>query len=1086
MTESFDDAFEWILQQLVEDDSADLEDLLTHYPQWADRLRSAVGQMESAGFLRFHDEELDLESALPGDLQNRYTERSALGKGGMGHVELAHDRSLGRRIALKTIRATSLDKQALPPSTATIRRFLHEAQVVASLPHPNIIPIYDIHRDEDGFPGFTMRLVDGPTLQESIKDFRDNKSDLSAQEYLGFILNTLERICDAIAFAHDRGIIHRDLKPANVMVGRFGEVLVLDWGLAASTKSPLTDDGAEMGNLPAPPEPQTVTGATLGTPAYMAPEHATGQGTPPKPTTDVFGVGTILYYALSGKAPFSAKTPQDSLALAQLGKVHPLRPLSDELKIPRELRAIVQCALARDPSKRYQDVKSFVADLQAYQTARRGQAWSDAFPTRLAKTIQRNPLTASLLGAAAVVVSLVLLVRSESSRADELAVRTDELSTRTKMRVLTDELSDIADDAITFATPADTRTATSAGLNAEDQVSLERYLDTFKEAGVPLSSGETARSLPNILANPDLVDPNSIVAFRRALERIAVLLWVNDYAQHAEQDDGKLSASTLPIPTARDALPLGERGIRAWQTLRELLPPLLDETHLEAWEALLALVRSKDDGVLKNYLLGALTAERRDDSLLFMGLIFERVAINPKLQLDIWRRIALLRPGLFEAHYRAADLAIRGTTADARLAVRHAQAARSLRPNSYYAAALLVYAHTNDQNYQFASLEGKRLQNDFPNAPAHLTPMVFGWLHTAVGRSRRAEGKEAEAVKEFELALKAYRDAFPTGRNNFVDVASVLQELDRADEAEAFLKQLIEREQREGKRADIRLRRALVDIYSDSEEHQKILQVYLDYLDRDESSVAAWQDAAIACEHLGYYEHALLLIDAALARNNEAPAKGLIYDPADLQARYSDRLRLLLNPLPTDSIADLSNAAVVSMQREETWRSHQAWSRLIEARQSAANDAEWAAPTNRPIRELFQFALRNALSVTRGEGFQHLPGQPLRWKDGLGVLTPGFEDLEPIPAGTRAPLQERSDWEAVQRQAAQDASAWAHLAVDAVLALEKTPDTSAAERRSAEARALREDPELSALFEREEPHGDFPSMAAALESVIRE
>jgi serine/threonine protein kinase len=228
-----------------------------------------------------------------------------LGRGGMGVVYAAHDPTLDREVAVKTFPP---DRFAPPQAVA---RFQREARVSARLQHPAVPPVYAVGELTDGTPYLAMKLVRGRTLADQLKDRPDSADDLPR------FLGVFEQVCQAVGYAHAHGVIHRDLKPANVMVGEFGEVQVMDWGLArafsiADFRMPIDPPGApphptagEQNPQSAIDDPQfTAAGAILGTPAYIAPEQARGEAIDPR--ADVFALGGLLCVLLTGRPPFVA------------------------------------------------------------------------------------------------------------------------------------------------------------------------------------------------------------------------------------------------------------------------------------------------------------------------------------------------------------------------------------------------------------------------------------------------------------------------------------------------------------------------------------------------------------------------------------------------------------------------------------------------------------------------------------------------------------------------------------------------------------------------------------------------------------
>ncbi|MBI3725264.1 serine/threonine protein kinase, partial [bacterium] len=280
------------------------------------------------------DEEMrELLERLRGDpsARRRYEIRGKIASGGMGDVLRVHDRDLGRDLAMKVARSKSSGARRL-------RRFLFEARLTARLDHPGIVPVHDVGVDADGRLWFTMPLIRGLTLADILERTRrgDDEAKLWSRAR---ILEVILRVCDTLAFAHAAGVVHRDLKPSNVMVGDFGEVYVVDWGLARSAET-FGDERA---------------GDVVGTPAYMSPEQARGRSELVDPRADVYSVGAILYHLLAGRMPFAER--ETSAAVLDALRAGPPSPLEDHaIESPPELAAICRRAMARNPERRYPSV----------------------------------------------------------------------------------------------------------------------------------------------------------------------------------------------------------------------------------------------------------------------------------------------------------------------------------------------------------------------------------------------------------------------------------------------------------------------------------------------------------------------------------------------------------------------------------------------------------------------------------------------------------------------------------------------------------------------------------------------------------
>jgi serine/threonine protein kinase len=312
-----------------------------------------------------------------GEATSRYEVRGEIDRGGMGAVLEVWDRELRRPLAMKV---------ALPePGGASqpgrrVARFLEEAQITAQLDHPGVVPVHELGVDDHGRVFFTMRRVQGRDLREVFHQVHFGLGEWTRRRALDVLL----RVCDAVAFAHSRGVIHRDLKPANVMVGGFGEVYVMDWGLArvvgctepgnrAEDAAPSLRTVLREERERSPDSPLvTLEGDVLGTPAYMAPEQARGELGELSPRTDVYALGAMLYHLLAREAPYMpaglATTQVQALAELRHGPPRPLRSL--RAGIPSKLVAICEKAMAYDPAARYPDVAALGADLRAYLEGR--------------------------------------------------------------------------------------------------------------------------------------------------------------------------------------------------------------------------------------------------------------------------------------------------------------------------------------------------------------------------------------------------------------------------------------------------------------------------------------------------------------------------------------------------------------------------------------------------------------------------------------------------------------------------------------------------------------------------------------------
>jgi serine/threonine protein kinase len=351
---------------------------------------------------------------------HKYEYIKDIAKGGMGRIVLVRDRFLRRRMAMKLLNIPDARQ-----SKFFTERFLAEAQTTGQLEHPNIVPIHDLGTFPDGKQFFTMKFVKGDTLSAVFRHLSGGDPQTIEKYSLPRLLAIFQQIANGLSFAHARGVIHRDLKPDNIMLGEFGEVLVMDWGLAklkspqpafASANHMAVSGDVENDNvfgIDSLEVEGTVAGTIAGTPGYMAPEQARGEVHAIDERSDIYALGAMLYEMLSGSPPYNQSIGRErvySAAVEESIELPVLRLRKNSLlraaQVPRELSAIAMKALSPKPLDRYASAQEFGEDIQRYLEGRTVLACPDTALQRAMKWTRRNRL---LVGATAALLGVLIL-----------------------------------------------------------------------------------------------------------------------------------------------------------------------------------------------------------------------------------------------------------------------------------------------------------------------------------------------------------------------------------------------------------------------------------------------------------------------------------------------------------------------------------------------------------------------------------------------------------------------------------------------------------------------------------------------------
>ncbi|MGE0433572.1 MAG: protein kinase [Planctomycetota bacterium] len=687
------------------------------------------------------DPSLEVATAASGDGQ-RFSPVRELGRGGMGVVHVVYDHKLRREIALKTLLVKS------SAGTMRVSRFVEEAQITGQLEHPNIIPVHDLGVGADGNPWLAMKLVHGRNLRELINDDKQTGGPLTAAA-IARSIEVMGKVCDAVGFAHSRGVIHRDLKPDNIMVGQFGEVMVMDWGIARPIGAGDDDDDDAAGD--GSPQPVgrsrkisterrsgdtpalTADGKVMGTPSYMAPEQAQGKVSQLDARSDVFALGAILYHLLALLPPYQGGNAHEVLKAAADCRVVPPARRAPARKIPRELDAIVMKAMRPRPRDRYASAADLKADLDAYAGLRPVTAVSDGPLQRAAKWVRRHPGTAvagtlsavfvAILGAGAAITLALAdnLARSEQQREIESAQAARAAAEAAKARA---EAATIAADSRADQIHAELRRREAESRQRDEEMkrlAAEGKFDRLRdEFGLVLRE-----------------------------QRDADIAEVQEYIGRIERETGRQVSEAELVKLPREKL---ERWIRGFERLFKA-HETLDTTEVTAndyyyYGLLLQVVRNDLDGAIAAYTAalkispGHLTARGTRANL------FARRGQH-ELALSEYKAIYELLPTEMVSRWNAVmEMEAMG---DGDAAFAALQEMVRVEPRHGFAWHRLAEYHIAMKQWQEAL--------ECLNKAIPLDPVQEGWVRDRA-RANRELGNNEAVVADCSALLKAHPDAF--------------------------------------------------------------------------------------------------------------------------------------------------------------------------------------------------------------------------------------------------------------------------------------------------------------------------------------
>jgi tetratricopeptide (TPR) repeat protein len=637
----------------------------------------------------------------------------------MGMVLRGCDPDLGRTLAVKVLRPEHRDDPGM------LRRFVEEAQITGQLQHPGVVPVYELGRFADGRPFFTMKLVRGQTLAELLA------ARANPGEGLERLLLVVEQVCQTIAYAHACGVIHRDLKPSNIMVGAFGEVQVMDWGLAKRLhpRAPDVPRSADAATLSRDWRPadglETQAGLAVGTPAYMPPEQANGQGDRLDERADVFGLGALLCQVLTGQPPYVAASASEAYRLAADGDLRDALARLDGCGADTELVRLTKDCLQPEPADRPRDAGAVAERLAAYRAgvqerlrrAEREQAAAEARAADAQARARKERRRRRLATSVSYLVSLVAVVGlgyqhlDQPWRVEEQSGKNDDAIVELRKAIELD--------------PQNAQAHAKLGLALYEKGRLDEAIKVYRKA---IELGPTDAQVHNNLGNALRRQQNlaaAVTAYREAIRLQPDYAAAYNNLGVALRGQGKLAEAEAAFRQAIDLQP----------------------DFASAYSNLGVALREQ-------------------------GKLAEAVAAYHKaidLQPDHVRRASALQPDDAKAHYNLGNaLRAQGKVAEAEAAFRAAIRLQQDFPEAHLNLGIALRQQGKLAEAVAAYREALRLKKDFPEA------------HSNLGNALARQGKLAEAVA-------AHREALRLDPND-AKAHSNLAELYRAtgDSAKAF------------------------------------------------------------------------------------------------------------------------------------------------------------------------------------------------------------------------------------------------------------------------------------------------------------
>ena len=731
-------------------------------------IEASLGHVRSARGLTERDDEADADRTSDYSVGTATSDGQRFrivrphARGGLGEVFVAVDRELHREVALKQILETHADD---PHSR---ERFIAEAEITGALEHPGVVPVYGLGMDAGGRPYYAMRFIKGDSLKAAIARFHDDESLQQDPGRRSLELRTLLRrftdVCNAVDYAHSRGVIHRDLKPANIIVGKHGETLVVDWGLAKSVGRADPSVGEQTIAPSSSGSSETLPGSALGTPAYMSPEQARGDLNRLGPRSDVYSLGATLYCLLTGKPPFEGEDVGAILNAVQEGQFP--RPSRLDPTLDKALEAVCLKAMATVPEDRYPTPRALADDLDRWMADEPVTAWREPWTRRARRWARRNR-TAVAAAAVALVAGVVGLsavaavqtranadLRAANQRVEQRynlaveAIKTFHTGVSEDFLLKEDKFKDLRDRLLKSA--SDFYGMLGALLGKETDVASRRALaqSNFELAELTRKVGRTEAALAahravlaarEALAAEPGADTDVKVDVGKSLTAIAYMLHrsgkTDEGLAACRRSESLLAGLAGSDPVARAAL----------AACRSRMAVLLSDSAKPA-EALAACRLARADQEALASAPGASNDARRDlaDTANELGSILSEMGKTAEAELELREALALYQK-LADDNPAITDFRNRMANSHAELGYVLREAGKPAESMAQYRTALAIFQKLTVDNPAVTTFRGNLVSSHF-------------WIGVLLADTGNPSEAEAELRTSVAIAQKLADD----------------------------------------------------------------------------------------------------------------------------------------------------------------------------------------------------------------------------------------------------------------------------------------------------------------------------------------